>query len=289
MLHIRPITEKDASPAIAKVYEDIKKTLHIHFVPLLFQYIAGFEEYFLYAWEKQKQNIQSEYYQKTAAEIIGNSEKSVASIYHMSKDMQVFLSHIQTGEKQHILQTSQELEVLNANLLILTIGLREGVKGVVVGQQILPKSATEYEETVFDQFINQKIMHANLKNEEKDIIPAERMLAPLFGNSEIIVNQYPAFFATVAHEMEELVKTEKFLNERVLMEQHVLTKALQLPYPLGCSYSEIAGFAGKKPYFSELLYILAETFPTKFPRLVFTSALMKLAVSHSAPGKSLQV
>lgn len=287
MLHIRPVLEKDASERVAKVYEDIKKTLHIHFVPLLFQYIAGFEEYFLYAWEKQKQNIMSDYYQKAVVEAITLSEKSIHSVYRQSREMQTFITNLQVSEKQQILQTAQELEILNATLLILTIGLREGVKGVVVGQQALPKSAADYEETVFDQFINQKIMHNNLKQEAKDIIPAAKMLAPLFGGSDIIVNKYPAFFAHIAREMEELVKTEKFLHERVGMEHYVLKKSLNLPYPLGCSYAEIAGFAGKKPYFSELLYILSETFPTKFPRLIFTSSLMRSVLSRPANSNSL--
>lgn len=289
MLHIRPVLEKDASPGVAKVYEDIKKTLHIHFVPLLFQYIAGFEEYFLYAWEKQKQNIESDFYKKTVTGIIVSSQKSIHSVYRESREMNQFVGHMHISEKQQILQTAQELEILNATLLLLTIGLREGVKGVVVGQQILPKESSDYGETVFDQFINQKIMHNNLKEEAKDVIPAARMLAPLFGGSDIIVNKYPAFFGHVAREVEELAKTEKYLHERVSMEQYVLEKALHLQYPLGCSFAEIAQFAGKKPYFSELLYVLSETFPTKFPRLVFTSSLMHAVLTNTLSPRSALV
>ena len=56
MLHIRPVEEKNASEKVAAVYSDIKKILNIHFVPVLFQYIAGYEEWFLYVWEKIKTN-----------------------------------------------------------------------------------------------------------------------------------------------------------------------------------------------------------------------------------------
>ncbi len=158
--------------------------------------------------------------------------------------------------------------------MILSIGLREGVKGVSIGQQFLPKDIEgDYGETVFDQFINQKIMYNNLK-EQKDLIPAAKMLSPLFGESSLVISRYPEFFAHVAIEMEELTKTEQYLHQRVLMEHKALSVTDHLQYPLGCSYAEISAYAGKQPYFSELLYVLSETFPTRFPRLAFTTALM---------------
>jgi hypothetical protein len=285
MLHIRPVEEKNASEEVKKTYEDIKKTLNIHFVPLLFQYIAGFEEWFLYVWEKIKTNLQSDYYRDAVTELISASEKSVKSVYHESSDMRNFAAHLQHSEKEQILQTAPELEILNAILLVLTIGLREGVKGVVIGQQMLPKNV-DYEETVFDAFINEKIMHQNVREQKKDIAPAHKMLAPLFGQQSIVISKYPAFFTHIAKEMEELTKTEKYLHERVAMEHIALLRAGNLPYPLGCSYAEIARFAGKKPYFSELLHILSETFPTSFPRLLFTSSVMKQVLQLSS-GKAI--
>ncbi len=279
MLHIRPVTEKDASEQTRVAYEDIKKTFNIHFVPLLFQYIAGFEEYFLYVWEKIKTNLESEYYIKSTAELIQLSQKSIHTIYKESREMSQSIHGMHSAERQHIMQTAQELQILNAKLLLLTIGLREGVKGVIVGEQVLPDVA--HEETVFDPFINEKIMHANVKQQEKDIAPASKMLAPLFGAQSLVVSKYPEFFSRVAAEMDELTKSEKYLHERVVMEQHTLEKSLHLTHPLGCTYAEIARFAGKRPYFSELLYILAETFPTQFPRLLLTSSVMEKVLSSN--------
>lgn len=242
-------------------------------MPLIFQYLAGFEEYFFYAWEKIKTNLKSDYYLSNAKEVVESAEKSIESIYHPSRTMSGFLHQIPNEQKTQLEKTAKELEFLNAQLLILTIGLREGVKGVVIGQQMLPRVAEEYEETIFDQFINEKIMHKNIR-EHQELVGASKMLAPLFGNQSLIISHYPDFYSHIAQEMEELVKSEKYLHERVKMEHKVLQIATNLPYPLGCSYAEIAMFAGKKPYFSELLYVLAETFPTTSPRLIFTSSLM---------------
>lgn len=281
MLHIRPVLEKDASEEVKKVYKDIQETLHIHFVPLLFQYVAGFEEYFLYSWEKIKTNLTSDYYQRVTDEILIAARKSIHIVYKESQAMHSFITKIHPLEKNQILQIVEELEVLNANLLILSIGLREGVKGVVIGQQFLPHGTGDnYEETIFDQFINEKIMHKNLK-EQQELAPAAKMLAPLFGSQSLVISHYPSFFAHIAQEMEDLTKSEKYLHERVAMEQKALNVALHLSYPLGCSYAELAQFAGKKPYFNELLYVLSETFPTQFPRLVFTSAVMEKVLQEN--------
>lgn len=282
MLHIRPVAEKDASQNVLAVYEDIKKTFNIHFVPLLFQYVAGFEEYFLYSWGKIKTNLLSEYYIKTVAEIIDRSQVSIAHIYKQSKTIQAFIASVGPAEKQTIQQTVTQLQTLNAQLLLLTIALREGVKGVTVGERLLPRETATYEETIFDQFINQQIMHHNIKAQEAAVAPAAKMLAPLFGGSSLVVSRYPEFFAHVAQEVQNVSKTEQYLSERVAMEQFTLRQALHMPYPLGCSYAEIAQFAGKKPYFAELLYILSETFPTSFPKLVFATALMQQTLAHHA-------
>ena len=125
-------------------------------------------------------------------------------------------------------------------------------------------------------------MHHNIKAQEAAVAPAAKMLAPLFGGSSLVVSRYPEFFAHVAQEVQNVTKTEQYLSERVAMEQFTLQQALHMPYPLGCSYAEIAQFAGKKPYFAELLYILSETFPTSFPKLVFATAIMQQTLAHLA-------
>ena len=101
------------------------------------------------------------------------------------------------------------------------------------------------------------------------------MLAPLFGAQALEIIRYPEFFGKVAQEMQSLVQTELYLSTRVGLERIGVMLVGHLSYPLGTSYQEIATFAGKRPYFHELLYILSETFPTSFPRLMLTTAVMQ--------------
>lgn len=277
MLHIRPVKEESASQELQNIYEDIKKTLGIEIVPLVFQYLAGFEDYFFYVWEKIKQNLQSDFFQISAKDIIDFSSSTVGQIYHPSTHLKQFIHTLHSSEKDHLLTTVKKLEDVNAQLLLVTLGMREGLKGVNIGAHLLKQTIMEegvYEDEIFDQFINNKIMRQNIK-EHQELEGASKMLAPLFGGSSIMISRYPEFFSRIAEEMDTLTKTESYLSTRVGLERIAMLTVHNLSYPLGTSYQEIAQFAGRRPYFDELLYILSETFPTQFPRLVLTTGLMQ--------------
>lgn len=271
MLHIKPVQESEANDKVAKIYADIKHTFEIEVVPLVFRYLANYQEYFVYVWEKIKKNVESNYFQHTGVAINNFAYKSLLEVYTPSRSMQQFVSKLHASEKQEIIQTVKNLDRVNAQLLILTIGIREGVKGVIVGTEMLPYSISRggYEE-VFETFSKELS-----KPEEKEVAAASKMLAPLFGSSALMITQYPMFFSHISDEMDKLVRQEAFLKKRVLLEHEGLKGVAGLQHPLGTSYQEIAQFAAGKSYFSELLYILAETFPSQFPRLVLTTAMMR--------------
>ncbi len=277
MLHLRPIPEEKATPQVLEIYQDIKKTFDLEIVPLLFQFLANFDRYLFYVWEKIKKNIESDYFISSERQVTDFVDSIIPHIYHPTENMEDFIEKIAPHEKAELLKRIKKLEDVNARLFLLTIGLREGVKGVYIGQHVLPHAAyaKEQQEEVWDEFINKELMSKLLRNEHEEIDPAHKMLAPLFGSQALVVSHYPQFFSRIAREMNELQKTEKYLAQRVGLEQMGLLFVSQFPYPLGSTYIEIMRLTEGKPHVNELIYILAETFPTQFPRLVFTTALMK--------------
>lgn len=277
MLRIKPIAEEQASDQIKAVYADIKKTLNSQVVPLVFQYIANFEEYFVYQWGKIKINIESPYFSEVVKEAVEFSNREVTSIYSPSSKMSHFIHGLHQEEKEQLHKTIMDLQQLNAKLLVLMIGLREGVKGVIIGQdQILKLDLKQYEVDIFDLF------HTKYA-QESEIEPASRMLAPLFGNQSLVISNYPAFFSTIAQEMEHFIRSEDYLWKRVELERIAMREALGLPYSLGTSYQEIMVYAGHKSHLNELIYILAETFPSQFPRLLMTTSVMQVALEGKFP------
>lgn len=284
MLHIHPISEEQADKEVSDIYQDIKKTLQVSIVPLLFQYIANYEAYFVYSWEKMKTNIQSEYFNDAYKELISWGQKAVGEIYTPSKPLQAFSLSLHPIEKEGLVDTIKKLQALNAKLLILTIAIREGVKGVVVKHEVMPKIGHgEVYQEMFETFTN--IVH---DSQSKEAAVSTRMLAPLFGTQALAFSHYADFFSYVAEDVDHMRTKEAFLAKRVLLEQESMQKASGLKYPMGCTYAEIARFAAGKQHFVELLYILSETFPTQFPRLLLTSIMMEYAISPRTASLSVR-
>lgn len=278
MLHIKPIPEQEASDAIRGVFMDINVTFGTPIVPLLFRYLANYPEYLLYVWQKIKTNVQSPYFQQSWQTLNNFTMQHLQEIYQLSQHMRQFLTAIPPEEKQILHTTVTELQRVNAQLMILTLGIREGVKGVFVTQQQLPYTLNQGNSAeIFEAFAEK-----TTTTESPEMATVTKMLAPLFGSSSIMIVRYPEFFARVAGEMEILVKEESYLTKRVLLEKAGLQVIAGLQYPLGTSYAEIAHFAAGKPYFSELLYILSETFPSQFPRLVITTQLMQMGLQQGS-------
>ena len=274
MLHIHPISEEKANEHVAGIYHDIKQTFHVSIVPLLFQYLANFEEYFAYVWEKIKANAQSEYFQKSTKETIHFTEEELKDVYVPSSRTTVFVASIHDVERQELLDTVHKLEQINSKLLILTVGMREGLKGVHVKEELLLKETTDISKEFFQTFSN--IVADSTK---KDAEVSSKMLAPLFGSSALAFSHYSDFFSRISDDIDHLVATENYLTKRVQLEREVL-KVTEHLLPLGCSYAEVARYAMGKPHFGELLYILTETFPSQFPRMLFTSVVMEQALTY---------
>ena len=273
MIHLKPIVEREASARLQHIFADISQTFRTPVAPLIFRYLANYEDYLEYVWQRIKTNIQSQYFQDATQVLTDFAMQKMTEIYQPSHDMTRFIGHLSQEEKHMLQKTVIDLDKVNGQLCVLTIGIREGVKGVFVGQEVSQYaiSRTQVEE-IFETFSLPALA------EDPSLVAANSLLAPIFGSSSLLIVQYPQFFALCSEEMKILLRSEAYLHRRVLLEHEGLKAVDNLQLPLGTSYAELAYFAANKPYFNELLYILSETFPTQFPRLVMTTQLMKITL-----------
>lgn len=270
-MHIRPILESHANDDIKALYQDIKNTLDTTFVPLVFQVMANYPEYFHFIWERIKQNTTDPSFMQLCNEAIHFSDESMPKIYTPSQKMSLFVSHLQPLEKEHILNIVHELRPLNAKLMVITIALRESLKGIPVGvEKIAP--TIEQRQQVSESFFSSMFQHVA---DPTSLQTMTNILVPLTGANALVVSKYPQFFSTIAQEMNEMIKTERYLHIRVLLEQLGLVLISHLTTPLATSYREFMEILRGKPYLDDFLFLLADAFPSKFPFLVLTGAVMK--------------
>lgn len=279
MLHLQAIREENTSPLVKDLYVEVKAVLHTDTVPLVFQYLANFENYFLYLWQQLLANLTHPSFQTFTAEVKDFSNQAIVQLYVQTPQTANFVSSLTPLERQHITQTADELIGMNASLLIMLVSIRESLKGIMIGTPLLHPQTYIYKNTpeIFQN--TQEIFLKNVPQASHEITEATKMLAPLFGQNTLVISQYPDFFALIAAAMGNLVKQEAYLRERVSLERIVLRIIDRLPAPIENSYQKLVELAGEQPYFTELLYLVTETFPTQFPRLLMTSSLMKRALS----------
>ena len=270
MFRLKPIQPQDALPVISNMYQDIQRVFAIDTIPLLFQYLANYELYLAFIWEKIKMNVQSDTFQMLCHDIKTFSLKAIAEV-DMSRDIPQFIATLHPVEQQQFIQTILRLEDINAKFMLLTIDLRESMKSIAISTERLTQQ-TAYEQTPVQTFTRTEM---STQTVQQEMTRANALLAPLFGENTIVVSHYPEFFAYVADSMEKLKRTESYLKKRVELEHLGLLSITKLPQPLGCSYKEFKRLTEEKPNLDELLYILTDAFPSQFPHLVLATAFME--------------
>ncbi len=257
-------------------------TLHLNAVPLVFQYIAVYEKYLLYVWERIKRNLESDSFHNSCAELKEITYQTISMLPTPSVQLKNFVQEIYPGQRYEITEVVNILDDTNIKLMLITIAIRESLKGIPHIAQLLPdeqKAIEEHLDSVW-QVERKELQGMN----HKDVTQANRMLAPLMGNNTLIVSHYPDFFATVAMEMEVLKDMPAYLHLRVVMEQQTFERIDRFIQPLECSYVDFLRMTEGIPYTDEIVFLLKDTFPSHFPHLVLTTAVMKnaLASKHSS-------
>lgn len=273
MIHLKPVNNSTATPKIQSIYQDVRDILEIDTIPLIFQYIANYEDYLEFLWHRVKTNLTSKDFQETRIQLEQFTTSAVSLIYTPSESIQLLIAQLPPREKADVIKTVKTLSKLNVELLLMSVGIREGIKGAL--------SQTHFKREFADEKLSDEIFKEVVKGTISQDTNTESlrtigmMLATIPRTNALALSYYKDFFLHVALEMDALVKEESYLKTRVGLEQltHIALSTFKKSF--GTSYKELALFAGKKPYFDELLYLLYETFPTHYPRMVVTSGVMK--------------
>lgn len=282
MLRLKPLPEEKAPEFTKSIYDAIKTSLQTPSVPLYFQYLGNYPDYLAYLWNILVPNIQAQGFIRFSGRIREMAHASVAVIYTPSEHAKILSSQMHPSEKEQIEKTITELRAVNITMMILTIAVRESLKGVhVSAKEITDRSfGTSIEqqpERTIDEIVRESLLSVSSPVSEKQELDAKvaSMLVPVYGSNALMLSKYPAFFSLCAIELENVMKTEAYLKTRVEMEKITHLLLLQLPSPIHISYKETAKMLFDKPYAGDLLFLLKDTFPSHFPKLVLATEMME--------------
>jgi hypothetical protein len=277
LLHIKPISPEKAEGKVEQVYRDITQTLNIVAVPLVFQYIAVYEQYLFYIWDRIKSNLESDSFRESCAELKEVTYQTVPMLPTPSDHLKNFVGLLHQSEKYEITQVVNLLDDINIKLMLITVAIRESLKGIPHIARML-----EGEEALIEEQLGTLMQRERLELQgmnKHEITQVTRMLAPLLGNNTLLISHYPEFFANVAAEMEILKNMPAYLHLRVEMEHLTFQRIDLFETPLDCSYVDFMRMTEGVPYTDEIVFLLKDTFPSHFPHLVLTTAVMKNALT----------
>src|SRR5579872_2804410 len=102
LLHIKPVSLEKAEGKVAKVYQEITQELNIVAVPLVFQYIAVYEKYLFYIWERIKRNLESDSFKESCAELKEITYQTVPMLPTPSDQLQNFVGTLHQSERYEV-------------------------------------------------------------------------------------------------------------------------------------------------------------------------------------------
>ncbi|MBI2617668.1 hypothetical protein HYW55_06045 [Candidatus Gottesmanbacteria bacterium] len=274
MLSVTPIPEGKESAEITPIYTGIKKALQTETVPLIFQYLAPFPVYLRYIWEQVKKNIDDPFFGQNAQSLVQFSDDAIQEIYTPSAKTRFTIESIPTSiERDQIRVATQNLQRVTSILYLISIAIRESLKGVNLGIKQIGSRVSNREKVLFEEISNDFIPQERL---QKNRPSTELEKSHPF----LATSNFAKFLKAIEEEMQKLLKQEEYLHRRVALEKFALSRLILLREPIDSSFKTVSQKASSEEGFSELLYILSELFPTQTPHKLLTSSVMIQALRN---------
>lgn len=283
MLSLKPIPENQASGEVAQIYASIKQTFGLSTVPIIFQYLAVFPDYLSYIWQQALENLNALEFKNQALEIEKFAQTAIQTVYTPSALAEVFLEKISSSaEKVELTKFVQTISQMNAGLYLLSLAIRESLKGRFLGIKQIGERLEEEEKSVFNDLSEGFLQKSGSPDkDDTDVRVYGTKQLSYAAPKGITVSVFAEFFSIMDKEMERLLKEEKYLTRRVELERFALSRLHLIPHPLDSSISTIFKKASGNPQFPELIYLTSDLFPTQTPFKLMASAVMRESLDYS--------
>lgn len=283
MLSLKPIPESQASQEVVQIYNSIKQSFRLANVPVIFQYLAVFPDYLEYIWQQAAKNINDPEFKNQSMEIENFARTAIQSVYSPQTLTKLFLEKIEErAEKLELVKFVDTIFQMNANLYLFSLAIRESLKGRYLGIKQIGERLEDKEKSAFND-LSEGFIQPNEVSEKTYTgirTNASTQLTPR-STQGITISVFAEFFNIMEKEMEKLLKEEKYLTRRVELERFALGRLHLMPHPLDSSIVTIFKHAYDNPQFPELIYLIADLFPTQTPYKLMASAVMKESLNFS--------
>ncbi len=263
-MKIEPIVPIKADRETADLYKKIKDIFNIHSVPLAFQYIAPFRNYFKYLVSKIEESVLRDDFISLSKE----TKLEVESLFKENITLPLVLRKWREKNRDKslsIIRQGRRILDINTKLVFVFIALRESVKSWSLSGKIT--SISTHEKTRFK--------FRAVKDQTRDFIYKEVIdeVVKLDAKGKITErdNKLLEYMSLSQGLFQKWQKEEEYLFFRLTLEKLFLLKMNLLFNFIHSPINVVIPLVREYPHYDELLYLLLDHFPTfSMQKLLFS-------------------
>lgn len=247
----QPINESEASESLRSIYADIKATLDIPYVPLMFRYLGNYPIFIDRLWPTLKANIKDSSFQNVFSTIQTEAVRSTDSLISSTPDLVRITNQLITPlQKERIAVEIENYFRMQLQLGFLSIAIRERTKGWAIGAKLLPD---------IDQTTSSYKQSSTFHTELHEIVIAET--ASALSVPEDLREPLIKFIVYMHEEFISIITQEEYVFTRVQLEKILIHHVTNMPHPIFASYNEVVKSLPDQNDIAHVCYFLSEKFP----------------------------
>lgn len=286
---VRPVFENQADEEVKAVYDKLKKALESQSLPLFFAYLGAFPEYLTYISQSLVDNLADPKFKTITQKLSEEMVPLINSRLAKSDSLKEWTGRYQYSPSFHHFQKDLgTIFILNLKLAFVFLALREAIKGWAVAAKRIEAEVTrkekEEEFTAADFIFDQTVVDNYQKNAGSQGEGSQANLAIAVKREELIESEpfslekdlLPEYFNFCRNDFATHMKTNIFWAVRIGLEDMILATLPHFPHLILSPINVVFNLTSKYPDFPDLLYLLAEQFPTASVQRLMFSGYMKI-------------
>lgn len=299
---LKPIYENQASSEIKNNYQKIKTALNLQSVPIFFTYLGTFPAYLTHITGQIVNNLSHPDFQRISEETSSSLQTLIKSSLPKSDEIGEWLRLYKNSPSFYYFQNDlRNIFLTNIKLAFIFMSLREALKGWAIAAKKLGSHKTSKTETVSEANkktdsvdINSKFIfegfssstdsvRVNSKKTES-VVNWQSIRGNLYPSKpwrsrELVIRENPAlekdmlpqYLHLCKLDFLSLLKKDEFWVLRVGAEEMMLKNLTLVPELIFSPINLTLKLTANNPNYPDLLYLLAEHFPTyAMQRMIFS-------------------
>jgi len=279
MIDINLVSKESAPEDIKVIYEDIKDSLKLPWVPVMFQAFATYPHFLQFIWGQLKPSVGTLQFKLETERIRGYAETFMSEAHIREyKHEDALRNNLSIDDLVHIRTRLEAFTYGNPKLLLLAAALKRAVGGITVGGNGDTEASHEdFGDRVIKKIDIKPVEEADATDEVKALYEDIKSTLGLpFVNTDYrTMANWPGFLKLAWEDIKTIMISPHFTEGKTAMLEFAEHAADMLPYPVKMGWDEMEG-AGVHEEDFENIEDMAGLFARLLPGLILSVVEMRL-------------